>query len=155
MKSRSHGQGSRPVSTAAYASCTLISARGAAFKVKSEYACAGCMPLLLELLPEQARETYRRAAGKYAEIRREAGEARERGGAEEAAPGARQLPGVPGGGGGQGGEGQSRDCYVMVPSSPSLKIAGDITIAFFVKENAESPEWIRFAGKGGVDLRNY
>jgi hypothetical protein len=37
--------------------------KGAAFRVKQEYACAKCMPLLLEMLPPEEREAFEKAAG--------------------------------------------------------------------------------------------
>jgi hypothetical protein len=47
------------------------------------------------------------------------------------------------------------DAIVAVNSSPALRLAGDLTIAFWVRKDAENADWVRLVGKGNWSLRNY
>jgi len=47
------------------------------------------------------------------------------------------------------------DSYISVPDHPSLRITGDLSIAFWLKKNAEAADWVRLVGKGTQDYRTY
>jgi hypothetical protein len=44
---------------------------------------------------------------------------------------------------------------VDVPGTADLQLPGDLTIAFWMKKNAEGTDWVRLVGKGAGELRNY
>jgi hypothetical protein len=44
---------------------------------------------------------------------------------------------------------------VTVPDSPALRIAGDLTIAFWKRRTAKTDDWVRLVGKGNGAQRNY
>ena len=47
------------------------------------------------------------------------------------------------------------DDFVEIPDSPSLRLAGDITVAAWVQVESPAADWVRVVGKGASDARNY
>ncbi len=45
--------------------------------------------------------------------------------------------------------------YVGGKDSPDLRLAGDMTIAFWMRKDAEHADWTRLVGKGAGEQRNY
>lgn len=45
--------------------------------------------------------------------------------------------------------------HVAVKDAPELRLRGDLTVAFWMRKNAEASDWVRIVGKGGVSLRMY
>jgi hypothetical protein len=44
---------------------------------------------------------------------------------------------------------------VSIPDNPSLRITGDLTIAFWKRKTATNKDWVRILGKGNGAQRNY
>lgn len=47
------------------------------------------------------------------------------------------------------------DDYVSVPDAPELRLSAAMTIAFWMKKDAEATEWVRLVGKGDSTYRNF
>jgi prepilin-type N-terminal cleavage/methylation domain-containing protein len=45
--------------------------------------------------------------------------------------------------------------YVSVPDDPKLQLSAPLTLALWVKVNANASDWVRLAGKGNSTYRNY
>ncbi len=45
--------------------------------------------------------------------------------------------------------------FVVVKDAPALRIAGDLTIAFWMRKDGEASDWVRLVGKGSERTRNY
>jgi sialidase-1 len=45
--------------------------------------------------------------------------------------------------------------YVEGKDAPELRLKADMTVALWVKKDAEPPDWVRLVGKGSVAKRNF
>jgi len=60
--------------------------------------------------------------------------------------------------GGQEGTGLRFDGvndWVNIPDSSDLRFSGSFTVAFWIRKDSESSDWVRWVGKGGSSARNY
>ncbi len=48
-----------------------------------------------------------------------------------------------------------RGAHATVPDSEALRLTGDLTIAFWMRKDAESGDWVRIVGKGDERIRNF
>jgi HEAT repeat protein len=47
------------------------------------------------------------------------------------------------------------NAQVVVPDAPALRLIGDFTVSFWVRATAAPSDWVRFVGKGNLQLRQF